>query len=99
MYIKQLLRLNVENGAVVDIDQIIQKSCGLVVIGVVIEGDFSKGDRANIQASGENPINDEICRIELYGEEILSAHENQKVGILLKTTSKDELVQHLKGAA
>jgi len=91
--------LYVENGGIVDIDQILQKSCGLVVVGIVANGHISKGDKVNIQVDGKDPISDEIHRIELYGDEILSANEDQKIGILLKNVSKDQLVLYLKGAA
>ena len=92
---KKKFNLNVSNGAIVAVDYIMQKPSGLVAVGKVMNGNVSTGDKVTIQANGQEPIADEIARIEFYGEKILVAEANKEIGVLLKNTSKDKLAYYL----
>ncbi|QQG52316.1 MAG: hypothetical protein HY931_03180 [Candidatus Falkowbacteria bacterium] len=92
---KQKLILNVGENAAVSVTHIMQKTCGLVVVGAVTENEIHKGDLVSIPAKGKEPLIDEIVRIEFFGDEIKQAALGLEVGICLKTTSKETLLEHL----
>lgn len=84
-----------ENGAVVAIQSIMQKPCGLVVIGEIVNSVIFKGQTISIQAGGKIPLYDEIKRIEINHKEVTTAISAQLIGICLKNTSKEELLEYL----
>ena len=87
------------NGGIVVIEQIIQKTDGLVVIGIVTNGKISKGDLATVQVEDKAPLCDNIFSIEDDGERINTASPKQKIGIMLKKISKEILLGYLEKAA
>lgn len=92
---KKRFIMNVGENAAVSISYILQKSCGLVVVGMVTENEIHKGDSVSIPAKGKEPLTDEIIRIEFFGDEIEQAALGLEIGICLKTTSKEALLEHL----
>jgi translation elongation factor EF-Tu-like GTPase len=92
---KKKLILRVGDEAIVTVSHIMQKPYGLVVVGVVTEGEIHQGDPVNIPAEGKEPLPDGITRIEFFGDEIKKAALGLEVGICLKTTSKEILLEHL----
>lgn len=92
---KTNFNLNVGNGSIVAISCIMQKPCGLVLVGQVTKGEVSIRDAVRIQAGVKDPICDEIKRIESYHEEVLTASVDQKIGICLEISSKEDLVEYL----
>jgi selenocysteine-specific translation elongation factor len=87
--------LRSEHGAIVAIELIMQKTCGLVVVGKVTNSSISKGEKIGIQTGDKIALYDKIKRIEIYHEEVMTATTGQLVGICLENTSKTGLLQYL----
>ena len=85
-----------ENGAIVVIQSVMQKPCGVVTVGEVVKGAISEGEFAAIQAGDKTPFYDEIKRIEVNHTEVSTAYNSQLIGILLKSTSKEGLLKYLE---
>lgn len=88
------VRLNTETGAIVDIRQAMQKPCGLVLVGQVMDGIVSKGDKV-IFKSGKLVKSAYIKRLEVEHEEIGSVNSGHLFGLCLDNITKDELVEFL----
>jgi GTPase len=86
-----------ESGAIVAISNIMQKSCGLVVVGEVKSGSLSNRDTVCIQPDTKSPLYDEIKRIEIDHEEFTAATTGQLIGICLTSASQEELARHFAG--
>ncbi len=95
MSMKLEFNLTSGNGAVVAVEWIMQKSCGLVLVGEVKSGSISKGGSVGVQAENKIPIFDEVKRIELDHREVTTAVSGQSVGICLKSTTKEDLLKYL----
>ena len=88
-------KINFENDSIVVVDSIMQKPCGLVVVGIIENGNISKGDPVSIQVDGKETIHDQIKRIEVYHKEVTTAISGQLIGLCLTKTSKEKLLQYL----
>lgn len=84
-----------EHGAIFEANTIMEKSCGLVVIGEVKNNTLSEGETVGIQADDKIPHYDTILRIELNGKKISEAAEGMMIGICLPKTTKYGLLQYL----
>lgn len=91
---KVKFNLYCESGAIVAISNIMQKPCGLVVVGEVVIGTLSKMDAVYVQNGAKPPLHDQIKRIEADHEGIAVATDGQLIGICLTNLSKEDLVQH-----
>ena len=92
---KKFFRIYCENGAIIAVDTIMQKTCGLVVIGRVKNEDVSEGEIVAIKNDAKHSIFDKIKRIEIDGEKITVAKEGQLIGLCLDSTSKEDIVEYL----
>lgn len=88
-------KLYCENGGIVAVQKIMQKPCGLVVVGRVENGSISEGNTVGIQKDNK-VVYDEIKRIEINHEGITIAGEGQLIGICLKDFTKDTILRHLE---
>lgn len=87
-----------QGGAIVAISSIMQKACGLVVVGEVKTGSLSNRDAVGIQTGAKLPLYDEIKRVEIDHEEVAVATSGQLIGICLTNLSREELIQYLPGS-
>ncbi|MFA5131624.1 MAG: hypothetical protein WC467_04395 [Patescibacteria group bacterium] len=83
------------SGGVMDVDQIMQKPCGLVAVGKITSGGLSKGEMISIQNADKMPIYDGLKRIEKNHEEVRGAIQGELVGVCLGQTSKSALIDYL----
>ena len=93
---KLKFNLTSKNGALVDIELVMQKTCGLVAVGEIKNGSISKGDTVSVQAGDKVAINHQVKRIEINHEEVATADKGQTIGICLGNILTEELVQYLK---
>jgi len=84
------------NGAIVAIERIMQKPCGLVVLGEIKSSIISVGDTISVQTGEKIALYDEIKRIEVDYTSVTTATSGQLVGICLKNTSKEGLLEYLE---
>lgn len=84
------------DGAIIAVDHSLGKPGKLVLVGKVIKGTISKGDKIQIPARNQQdePIHDEVERIEIFYEEVQAATEGNDIGICLKNTTKEQLIKH-----
>lgn len=85
-----------EKGAIIIVDYIMQKNCGLVVIGRVKNEDVFVGEMVAIKNDARDAIFDKIKRIEIDGEKVINANEGQLCGICLDTISKEDLTKYFE---
>ncbi len=83
------------SGGVMDVDQVMQKPCGLVAVGKIASGSISTGEKISIQNADKMPIYDGLKRIEKDHEEVRGAIQGELVGVCLGQTSKSALVDYL----
>ena len=93
---KRTFSLYFENGAIVIVDHVMQKPCGLVVVGEVKTGVLSKGETAGIKAKNKEALYGEVKRIEINYEEVGSAEQSQQIGVCLGNISKEDLVDYFR---
>ena len=92
---KKFFRIYCENGAIIAADYIMQKTAGLVVIGRVMNRDFSENEMIAIKTESKNAIFDKVKRIEIDCEKVNAAKQGQLIGICLNKISKEDLVEYL----
>jgi GTPase len=93
---KRTFSLYFENGAIVIVDHVMQKPCGLVAVGEVKTGILSKGEAAAIKADDKEALYDEVKRIEIDYEEVESAEQGQQIGVCMESITKDDLVDYFR---
>ena len=84
-----------QSGAIFAADSVMEKSCGLVLVGEVQNSSLLEGDTIGIQTGDKMPIYDTVKRIELDHEKIVEATEGMVVGVCLDATTKEGLLQYL----
>lgn len=93
---KRTFSLYFENGAIVIVDHVMQKPCGLVAVGEVKTGILSKGEMAAIKADDKEALYGEVKRIEINYEEVESAEQEQQIGVCLDNISKEDLIDYFR---
>lgn len=62
-----------------------------VVVGTVMAGKFSTGDKVIIYSESGNKIKSEILGIEVFMKKVQEIYEGGKAGILLKNVQKNQI--------
>jgi len=84
--------LKTATGGIVAVEDVMQKDCGLVAVGIVKAGKISKGDEVEIHLPNKPPIRDRVKRIEIDHKEIETAEDGQGIGICLTDITKKGLI-------
>ena len=92
---KAEFKLYCESGAIVAVSNVIQKACGLIVVGEVKKGNLKNKGTVCIKVDTKPPLYDEVKRIEIDHEEVIAATNGQLIGIRLANLSKEGFIQYL----
>ena len=85
-----------QGGAIVAIDHLMQKSCGLVAVGEVITGVLTEGDMVAFKKEDEDVLYDKVKRIEIDYTKVVEVEAGQLIGLCLDNISKEELVKYFE---
>jgi len=85
-----------QNGAIVAVDHVMQKSCGLVAVGEVITGVLIKGDMVGIITEEKDVLYDKVKRLEINYEEVEIVEQGQQIGVCLDNITKEDLIDYFR---